>query len=166
MVNTERSTYSRKLTLVPMIAEDEGWTEPTRTGTGRAVPSLSCRFDRVSFGFWLGAITLGTGGCILGGCMPYHHPIAVTISVIWWGMYIGCLGASLGALFGLLIHALSGRSSGSLDLPWCAPDDSGPGVDPHHGISLDSNGGRQHEQANHSLRLGSIWQRDDLIADY
>jgi hypothetical protein len=37
--------------------------------------------------------------------MPYHHPIAVTISVIWWGIYIGCLGASLSALVGLLRHA-------------------------------------------------------------
>jgi hypothetical protein len=32
--------------------------------------------------------------------MPYHHPVAMSISVIWWGIYLGCFGASLGGLFG------------------------------------------------------------------
>jgi hypothetical protein len=60
------------------------------------------RFNRVSVGFWLGGATLGTGGCILGACMPYHHPVAVTLSILWWGTYFGCLGASIGALLALL----------------------------------------------------------------
>jgi hypothetical protein len=34
--------------------------------------------------------------------MPYHQPVAMAISVIWWGMYLGSFGASLGALLGLL----------------------------------------------------------------
>jgi hypothetical protein len=58
-------------------------------------------FDR-SIGFWLGGALLGIGGCILGGFMPYSHPVAVTISVLWWGIYLGCLGASIGAFAGLL----------------------------------------------------------------
>src|SRR5262245_32263025 len=58
------------------------------------------RFDR-TIGFWLGGALLGVGGCILGSCMPYRHPVAVTISVLWWGLYLGCLGASIGALLGL-----------------------------------------------------------------
>jgi hypothetical protein len=33
--------------------------------------------------------------------MPYHYPVASAISMIWWGFYFGCLGASLGALAGL-----------------------------------------------------------------
>jgi hypothetical protein len=33
--------------------------------------------------------------------MPYRHPVAVTISVLWWGIYFGCFGASIGALLGL-----------------------------------------------------------------
>jgi hypothetical protein len=33
--------------------------------------------------------------------MPYRHPVAVTMSVVWWGIYSGCFGASIGALFGL-----------------------------------------------------------------
>jgi hypothetical protein len=28
------------------------------------------------------------GGCILGFCMPYHHPVAVVISALWWGIYL------------------------------------------------------------------------------
>jgi hypothetical protein len=33
--------------------------------------------------------------------MPYRHPVAVTANVLWWGIFLGCLGASIGALFGL-----------------------------------------------------------------
>jgi hypothetical protein len=44
-------------------------------------------------------------GCILGASMPYRHPVGVTISLLWWGFYLGCFGACLGAgvggLFGL-----------------------------------------------------------------
>jgi hypothetical protein len=36
--------------------------------------------------------------------MPYHHPVAITASVIWWGIYLGSLGASLGALAGLVLR--------------------------------------------------------------
>jgi len=69
---------------------------------GRAQPGAArrLRFDR-TLGFWLGGFVLGTAGGILGGCLPYHHPVAVTISVLWWGIYFGCFGASIGALLGL-----------------------------------------------------------------
>jgi hypothetical protein len=58
------------------------------------------RFKPATIGFWLGGLVLGTGGCILGACMPYSHSVAVTISVFWWGIYLGCFGASVGALLG------------------------------------------------------------------
>jgi hypothetical protein len=62
----------------------------------------SCRqFDRIFLGFWLGGGFLGTVGCVFGACMPYHHPVARVIRVLWWGIYCGCLGASVGALPGL-----------------------------------------------------------------
>jgi hypothetical protein len=54
-----------------------------------------------TFGFWLGAAVLGAVGCVLGACMPYRHPVAVTISTLWWGIYLGCLGAGVGVLLGL-----------------------------------------------------------------
>jgi hypothetical protein len=33
--------------------------------------------------------------------VPYRHPVAVTANVLWWGIFLGCLGGSLGALLGL-----------------------------------------------------------------
>jgi hypothetical protein len=103
MVNTNCSTDSRKPTLVPVIAENEVWNRTVRALGRQTVASLSGwrRFDRVSIGFWLGGATLGIGGGILGACMPYNDPFAIAISVMWWGIYMGCFGASLGALFGL-----------------------------------------------------------------
>jgi hypothetical protein len=63
-----------------------------------ALPRL--RFDR-TVGFWLGAAVLGTAGCCVGFAMPYRHPVAVTASVLWWGLLLGCLGVSVCAVAGL-----------------------------------------------------------------
>jgi len=104
MVNKECSTDSRKLPLLTVIVKNEARTGTTFAGRSRAVPSLPRRFDGVRIGFWLGGATFAIGGCILGGCMPYTHPVAIAISMIWWGIYTGCLGASLGALLGLLTY--------------------------------------------------------------
>jgi hypothetical protein len=30
--------------------------------------------------------------------MPYRHPVAVAVSVLWWGLYCGGFGVSIGAL--------------------------------------------------------------------
>jgi hypothetical protein len=77
------------------------------------------RFDRVTIGFWLGGLVLGTAGCILGVWMPYRHPVAVTISVIWWGIYVGCSGAAFGALFGMWLGRSPAPRSGSADESTC-----------------------------------------------
>jgi hypothetical protein len=81
-----------------------GWRESGKEAAlafqKEAVASHSRRrFYAACLGFWLGII-LGTVGCLLGACMPYHHQVAVAMSVIWWGIYLGCLGASLGVLLG------------------------------------------------------------------
>jgi hypothetical protein len=34
--------------------------------------------------------------------MPYYHPVAVTMSVVWWGLFWGGFGTWLGALLGML----------------------------------------------------------------
>jgi anti-anti-sigma factor len=52
-------------------------------------------------GFWLGVAVLGAAGGMLGALMPYHHPVARVISVLWWSIYCGSFGASVGALLGL-----------------------------------------------------------------
>jgi len=103
MVNTECSTDSQRPTLVPVTPEDEAWNRTAGVGGRQTVASLSRwrRFDRRSIGFWLAGATSGIGGCIFGACMPYQHPAAIVISIIWWGVYLGCLGASIGALIGV-----------------------------------------------------------------
>ena len=69
----------------------------------------------LTIGFWLGGGLLGPGGCILGICMPYHHPVAVVISALWWGIYLGCLGASVGALIVWLTERAPPRLSATWD---------------------------------------------------
>jgi hypothetical protein len=69
------------------------------------------RSDPVAVGLWLGAIALGAGGAVLGACMGYRHPVAVVISALWWGIYFGCFGASIGALSGLWTGRAPARPS-------------------------------------------------------
>ena len=65
-----------------------------------AAKPLRRRFNR-TIGFWLGGVLLGAGGCLWGASMPYEHSVGVALSIFWWGIYLGCLGASLGALLGM-----------------------------------------------------------------
>jgi hypothetical protein len=76
------------------------WQSALSSSRWRAVTSPRRRFDR-TVGFWLAGVIWGIGGCILGGYMPYSHPVGITMSVIWWGIFFGCFGASIGALAGL-----------------------------------------------------------------
>jgi hypothetical protein len=46
-----------------------------------------------------------------GASLSYHHPVARIISVVWWGIYLGCLGASIGALPGLFLGGIRTRCS-------------------------------------------------------
>ena len=80
------------------------------SGGHPAAGGLRRRFHR-SVGFWLGGALLGVGGCILGIGMPYRHPVGVTISALWWGIYLGCFGASIGALLGLWAEQVSAPPS-------------------------------------------------------
>jgi hypothetical protein len=72
-------------------------------------PARGPRLDRLTIGFWLGGGVLGMGGCILGVCMPYHHPVAVMISALWWGIYLGCLGGECRRSDRLVYRACSRR---------------------------------------------------------
>jgi hypothetical protein len=78
-------------TSLPLAAIDGD-----RKSGGRCFP-----FDR-TMGFWLGGFIVGVSGFILGAAFPYHHPVAVAMSMLWWTIYAGALGASAGALLGML----------------------------------------------------------------
>jgi hypothetical protein len=115
------------------------------------------RFDRVSIGLLFGGVTFGSAGCIIGACMPYHHPVARAISVIWWGIYIGCLGAGLGALFVLLtsphaaVSSLKERSSlvrSTTTRKWKQPQLKSR-IEPSNTPCLDRSRELDHQQRRH-----------------
>jgi hypothetical protein len=66
-------------------------------------------WSRITLGFWLGGMVFGTAGWILGASLSYQHPVARTISEVWWSIYFGCFGASIGALPGLFMERTSAR---------------------------------------------------------
>ena len=116
MSNPPRLTELRNPSPSSPTATKKAWQGSVRSPNVR----LRRRFDR-TIGFWLGGALLGVGGCILGSCMPYRHPVAVTISVLWWGIYLGCFGAGVGALIGTLTKrgpaALSRVPGGASEFP-------------------------------------------------
>jgi hypothetical protein len=101
MASVTRLTGSGNSRPSPVPAGNGGRQRAVRPHEGQPGPKPRRRFDRAAVGLWLGGIALGTGGCILGACLPYRHPVGVAISVLWWGIYFGCLGAGIGALIGL-----------------------------------------------------------------
>jgi hypothetical protein len=81
---------------------NEECTEANRTDREQARRNpFRRRFDRITLGFWLGGLALGTGGCLFGASLPCRYPVAGVISALWWGLFCGCFGASIGALFGV-----------------------------------------------------------------
>jgi hypothetical protein len=91
--------YTRqRSTCFPSSVTEVQW-EPQRDPARRG--------NRITLGFGLGGILLGTAGCIFGASLSSHHPVAWVLSVLWWGIYCGCLGASLGALPGLFLERSS-----------------------------------------------------------
>jgi hypothetical protein len=141
--NAPLSTVRQSPTPSPLTARNRGCKSA----------SHRLRFNR-TIGFWLGGIVLGTVGCIIGASAPYHHPVAVTISALWWGIYFGAFGGSVGALIGLLTEsAAAAPSRGSGDSAkspsewdvWAFPDSGNPFV----------NGAPRKAQAvNHSQPAG------------
>jgi hypothetical protein len=75
---------------------------PVAAGKEGRPTAVRRRLDPVAAGFWLGGVALGAAGCIFGALLPYHHPVARVVSVLWWGIYFGCFGAGIGALVGLV----------------------------------------------------------------
>jgi hypothetical protein len=84
---------------------------PSSVTEGTREPQMVPRhpWSRITLGFWLSGILFGTAGCMVGASLSYHHPIARVLSVLWWGIYCGCFGASIGALPGLFLERSSAR---------------------------------------------------------
>ena len=93
----------RKMTACTSHRERD-WHGPShRARAGEVRPAANIknrRFNRV-IGFWLGGILFAAGGCLFGVTRPYEHPASVAASALWWSIYFGCFGMSIGALLGL-----------------------------------------------------------------
>src|SRR5262249_44121670 len=50
--------------------------------------------------FWCCVAAFGTAGCVFGVSMANSHPVALTLSVLWWGFYFGCFGWCISAWIG------------------------------------------------------------------
>ena len=103
----------RNLGRAPTNAGSRDWQEAVRSDIQHVATNSSAfprRFDRV-IGLSFGGIVLGTGGCILGASMPYRHPVGITISMLWWGIYFGCFGMWLGAVLGASVERIRARLS-------------------------------------------------------
>jgi len=108
MLNTPSSVNRPTPTPWPLTQAIGDWKRTVRTPQGKPAASPSRPgFDRVVIGLCLGGLVLGAAGCILGALMPYRHPVAVTMSMVWWGVYCGCFGASIGALIARLTRRAS-----------------------------------------------------------
>jgi hypothetical protein len=102
MARTPRLTDLRNPPPAPITTGNGEWQRADGPHQGRpAANPCRRRFDRVVLGFWLGGVILGVGGCLFGASRPYQHPVGVAVSVLWWGIYCGCFGASIGALVGI-----------------------------------------------------------------
>jgi hypothetical protein len=58
------------------------------------------QFDPLTIGFLVGGVTFAMGGCIFGVYLPYHNPVGVNISMLWWSIFLGIVGAYVGACVG------------------------------------------------------------------
>jgi hypothetical protein len=112
VADTPRATAFRTPAPFPIPPGPWEWQRADSPCTGPdAFNPFRRRFDRVSLGLRIGGLTAGAAGCLLGAGMPYAHPVAVAVSVLWWGLYLGCFGASLGALLALCTERTAGRPS-------------------------------------------------------
>jgi hypothetical protein len=91
MSSIPRSADRRKLAAYPITA---------CKGASKRV-SRRLRFA-AAIRFWLCVITFGTAGCLFGVSMAGRHPVALTMSVLWWGIYFGFFGWSISAWIGFL----------------------------------------------------------------
>jgi hypothetical protein len=101
---------------------------PHPQGWEAAANRFRRRSNRVALAFGLGGGLLATAGGVFGACMPYQHPLAVAVSVIWWGIYYGCFGMGLAALFCFLTGRIPSVPTARTEGAEKPPSGTAPGV--------------------------------------
>jgi anti-anti-sigma factor len=102
-ITTHYSTLKKENIMRTAPISDRRTSTSSPVGHAHS-PARRHRFDR-TIGFWLGGAVLGAAGCIIGAAMA-SHPVGVMTSMLWWGIYFGCFGASVGALLGLFTEKM------------------------------------------------------------
>jgi hypothetical protein len=106
MTTTPLLTGSNNSHAAPSVAAQSHWQRPNRAHTSQSDTHRS-RFNPTTIGFWLGGLLGGAAGCAYAASLPYRYPVGVTVGELWWAIYLGCLGASLGALLGMFVPGAS-----------------------------------------------------------
>jgi hypothetical protein len=73
--------------------------------------------DPITIGMLAGGLILGTVGVAVAVSYSYAHSAGLAISMIWWGVYFGALGASIGALPGLFTQLDRARTRAKKNPP-------------------------------------------------
>jgi hypothetical protein len=74
------------------------WAVPTGIVQGGADVVRRRRWDPITIGMLAGGLVLAAVGVAVAASYSYAHPAGLAVSMIWWGIYCGALGASIGAL--------------------------------------------------------------------
>src|SRR5262249_12441359 len=79
--------------------------KPRDVNTKQGMSNLfQLRTDPVWTGLVLGGLSLGAFGAQIAASYSYTTFGGLIISVLWWAIYLGALGAALGALPGLVMQ--------------------------------------------------------------
>jgi hypothetical protein len=101
----------KKPTTAPAIqhtAESE-WAVPAGMVQAGA-DVVRRRWDPIRIGMVSGGLILGAVGVAVAASYSCTHPAGIAVSVIWWGIYYGAFGASIGALPGLFTQRARART--------------------------------------------------------
>jgi hypothetical protein len=105
--STDRRTPSPVQTIEHMA--ESGWA--FSTGMTQAwADVVRRRRDPITIGLFAGGLVLAAAGVTVAASYSYAHPVGLAVSMIWWGIYCGAFGASIGALPGLFTQRDRARS--------------------------------------------------------
>jgi hypothetical protein len=102
--STDRQTPS-PAPAIEQRAENES-AVPTDRVQARADAVRRRRWDPITIGMLAGGLVLAAVGVAVAASHSYAHPAARAASLIWWGIYCGAFGASIGALPGLFTQRI------------------------------------------------------------
>ena len=119
MLQLSPSTDRRTPSTAPAIEHraKSRWAVPTGMVQDGADVVRRRRWDPITIGMLAGGLVLAAVGVAVAASYSYAHPAGLAVSMIWWGIYCGALGASIGALPGLFTQRHRARTRAKKNLP-------------------------------------------------